>query len=237
MKILVLLFYYNRPQLVLNALESLRDTTYSDWTCAFIDDGSDHEGKSIVTEYFKDSPELLEKFKFYNTGDTKAAKQARGGSIFGKFANDAIQESDADIGVMLCDDDALFPTYLEGLSIFFMAFPHIQYAYSHVISWMPTAETFAAVKTRTIADCAQLNLTGPINPWSRVDSSQVAWRLSCNKEGGCWFPHPQTSALDAALYAQLFNKYGACDFTGLIAQFKGWGPQQLGAHGGYDRVD
>lgn len=236
MKTLILLFYYNRPNMVKNALQSLVDTTSGDWECAFIDDASELPGKEVVEEFLKDRPDVLAKFNFHYIHDTKEAKLERGGSVFGSVANDIMRRSDADLCIMLCDDDALFPTYIEGLHSYFTANPDVQYAHSHLISFVPTEEDFAEVKKRQIADC-HLNYAHDINPFSMVDSSQVAWRLSCVKEGGVEFPSPRTVALDAVLYGQLFNKYGPCKYTGLIGQFKGWGVHQLGRHGGYDRKD
>jgi glycosyltransferase involved in cell wall biosynthesis len=227
MRILVLLFYYNRPKMVLNALHSIRDTTHGDFEVAFIDDGSELPGRPVVEEFFKDRPDILGKFKFFNTGDSRADKEARGGSVFGRIANEAIMESDADLGIMLCDDDALLPEYLSGLSDYFSVNPEVKYAYSHMILFNPVEEPFDSVKTRREAS-AYLNWTHPLHPFCQVDSSQVCWRLSCNKEGGVWLPHPQTSNHDATFYSGLFGTYGNCVFTGLVGQFKGWCGVQLG---------
>ena len=235
MRFLVLLFYYNRPSLVKNALLSLIDSTYQNFEVAFIDDSSDIPGEIVTRDFLSQHSELLSRFKFFHTNDTKQAKDARGGSNFGMYANRAIQESNADIGIILCDDDALFPTYLSGLCDFFRNSP-AQYVYSHLITFNPAIEDFNAIKTKTVASDF-LRHTHPINPFCAVDSSQVAWRLSANKIRNCWFPYPQTANLDAAFYAQLYAAYGDCIFSGLISQFKAQGPFQLGVHGSYDRVD
>ena len=118
-KILVLLFYYNRPNLVKIALKSILEHSYSNWEIAFIDDASEIPGKTIVEELLK---EHLNKIKFYNTNDSIENKLSRGqehGSIFGKYAQIAVEESDADYVLMLCDDDALYPGYLENLNKYF----------------------------------------------------------------------------------------------------------------------
>ena len=41
LKFLILFFYYNRPEMVLNAIKSLNKNTYKNFEIAFIDDGSD----------------------------------------------------------------------------------------------------------------------------------------------------------------------------------------------------
>jgi glycosyltransferase involved in cell wall biosynthesis len=226
LSVLILLFYYQRPKLVLNALESIKDSTYTNYEVAFIDDGSQTAGEPIVREYFKDSPEILTKFKFYNTNQTKEEKEKQGGSVFGSLANQAIKDSNSDLVIMLCDDDALYPTYLEGLNSFFSEQQETKYAYSHIILFDPLAEDFQVVKKRTEAS-DYLRYVHTINPVCQVDSSQVAWRRSCNVEGDLWFPYPQTVNLDASFYTLLFHKYGHCNWTGLISQFKGWFAKQL----------
>ena len=39
LKILILLFYYDRPEMVKNALKSIENSSYKNFTIAFIDDG------------------------------------------------------------------------------------------------------------------------------------------------------------------------------------------------------
>ena len=39
-KFLILLFYYDRPKMVRNALQSVKELNYKNWELAFIDDGS-----------------------------------------------------------------------------------------------------------------------------------------------------------------------------------------------------
>ena len=86
LKFLILLFYYNRPKMVLNALNSINKLSYKKFEVAFIDDGSDNPGEPIVRETLK--PSFLKKVTFYNTNDTVKAKIERGGSNFGKLANE-----------------------------------------------------------------------------------------------------------------------------------------------------
>jgi glycosyltransferase involved in cell wall biosynthesis len=118
-KILILLFYYNRPNLVKIALNSIKIHNYNNWEIAFIDDGSEEPGEPIVREILS---EHLDKIKFYNTNDSIDIKMLRSkehGSIFGKYAQQAVEESDADIVMMLCDDDALYPEYFNNLNKYF----------------------------------------------------------------------------------------------------------------------
>lgn len=221
LKILILLFYYNRPRIVRGALQSIQESTYKNWELAFIDDASDSPGEPIVREMFSD--EELSKTKFYWTED-KETKLERGISIYGSVANRAIMETDSDLGIMLCDDDRLYPDYLGNLDKYFSENPDRVYDYSHVIPFNPSILDYHQAQP---SPC-NLNRTEEINPFCQVDASQVAWRLACNKEGEVWFPSPQTINLDAALYAKLVKQYGPCRYTGFIAQYKAFFEGQLG---------
>lgn len=223
MKILVLLAYYNRPKMVRLALESVKSQNYDNWELAVIDDGSIIPAEKIVKEFFGDDSRV----KIYNTEDTDQQKIDRGGSIFGKFWNKAVEESDADIAIMLCDDDALYPEYLSKLNDYYEQNPDVIYSYSHVSIFDPSQTTdIHSVQTDT--GHWLNNHTEPINPFHQVDASQVSWRTWTFKQDRVAFPFPLTVALDAALYTQLFEKYGNCVFNGLISQYKGWFFGQLG---------
>ena len=89
MKILILLFYYDRPEMVKNALKSIENSSYKNFTIAFIDDGSPNPGKPVVEEIL--SSENLKKVVFYNTNQSSEDKNKQGGSIFGKYANIAME--------------------------------------------------------------------------------------------------------------------------------------------------
>ena len=116
LKFLIIFFYYNRPDMVRNALNSINKLTYKNFEIAFIDDGSEVKGEPIVRSILK--PSFLKKVNFIDTNDTVEDKINREGSEIGKYANEAIKESDADIVLMLCDDDAMVPDYLNSLNRF-----------------------------------------------------------------------------------------------------------------------
>lgn len=230
-KILILLFYYNRPQMVQNALKSINKSTYTNFTIAFIDDGSKSPGLPIVEQTLK--PELLDKVIFYNTENTIEQKLQQGGSIFGKLANQAIKDTNCDLAIMLCDDDAITPGYLEYLNEYFKLNPEINHCYSKVLFYNPILEDYTKSKNTTDykhkGTTYELNhYSKPINPYCKVDSSQVAWRIKCNLESNIWFPYPQTRNLDASLYKELFSKYGLCYPTHFYGQCKGTFGDQLG---------
>jgi|TARA_R110000796_G_scaffold75613_1_gene169487 glycosyltransferase involved in cell wall biosynthesis len=228
LKFLILLFYYDRPEMVKNALNSIKRTSYKDYHIAFIDDGSSTPGKPIVEELL-DSEELS-KVTFYNTNQSPSDKKTQGGSIFGKYANIATDKNPSDITLMLCDDDALTPGYLEYLNEFFHLNSEVNHCYSKVLFYDPSKEDYLESREHTPythvgSTFLNLNIyTTPVNPIGKFDASQVAWRTKCNIE----FPFPRTRALDSIIYTQLGDNHGLCYPTGIFGQCKGAFEDQLG---------
>jgi hypothetical protein len=215
-KILILLSYFERPKMVRNALASVlrAGELYSNWELAFIDDASPTPGRPVVEEMLQG---YLDKVRFYNTNCTDEV------SIFGSFMNQAIKDSDADLALILCDDDELCVDYLKNLNNYFLCHPSVVVCYSHVYYFDPFRERSSDV----VFDSKWLNsYTGVVLLEDNVDASQVAWRTLCNKVRGCWFPSPKTRNLDAAFYSQL----GEAPFSGFIGQYKGMHSMQLGQH-------
>ena len=200
LNISILLFYYNRPKLVLNALNSIKESTYKKYKVIFIDDGSEINGKDIVHTVFSEK-EIKEHFIFYNTNDTKEEKIKRGGSIFGMYANKGIEETKSEIVIMLCDDDALIKNYLFNLNEFYKKNENIKYSYSHIIEFNPLHETYYNKEKKYNI----LNHVTPINPYHNVDASQVSFRLECYQSDNVRFPFPLTQNLDANIYSQLYK--------------------------------
>jgi glycosyltransferase involved in cell wall biosynthesis len=229
LEILILLLYYNRPNMLHNALDSIRRLNYDNWRLAFIDDSSPTPGKPIVKKMLS---EYSDRIDFYHTHCTNQEKIAQGGSLIGLVMNNILKESSSDIAIMLCDDDALHHDYFDNLNKWFIKHPEMAYCYSHVIQYNPFKERplnymFRDTDIVRFSDKAEpryahrFNLTGDIIPSGRVDASQVAWRLKCNQEGEVWMPYPLTANLDSAFYRDLFNAYGSCPFSGFYAQYKG----------------
>jgi glycosyltransferase involved in cell wall biosynthesis len=216
-KILIVLFYYNRPNLVRTALNSIKNHNYSNWEVAFIDDGSEISGKSIVEEIFEDTSN----FKFYNTNDTiddKLNRNGVNGSLMGKVANEAILESDADYVLMLCDDDALYPDYLLKLNQYFQDNLEENYVYSHIKIFDPTTENPSVdlpFRDHT------LNKTDTICPFYALDMSQISWRRKPFEENeDIRFPYPFTVNIDAELFLKMYSNWGNIKFSGFIGQYK-----------------
>jgi len=222
-KILVMLLYYERPQLVRHSLESilLADERYNNWHLAFHDDGSQTPGEPIVREMF--SKDLLNKVTFYRTFANEQQKQASGGML-GFVMNQMIRDSDADIGIILCDDDALHPAYLKNLNNYYEQHPACLATYCHVVIFNPETDKWREAAN---TDHPLNHYTAPINPSGKLDAAQVSWKLSVNKTHNAWFPYPCRKNHDAHFYHQLYEKVGEVPYMGFIGQYKAIHPTQL----------
>lgn len=221
MKILILLAYYERYNMVRMALESIKNQSYSNWELAFCDDGSIEPGKPVVEKILNND---LHKVRFYNTNDSVEQKRKNGGSRHGAMLNDAMNQSDADIAIILCDDDILFPRYLELLNNFYTKNLN-NYSYCHVSVYNPLQiSEYSDIKINIYNS---YNHTADINPVNRVDASQVSWRLKEAKKNNIGFPSIKTSNLDADFYSKLYENFGLCSFNGIIGQHKGIHEDQL----------
>lgn len=239
LKFLILLFYYSRPKLVKNALQSLLDSTYRNYELVFIDDSEDQSAGTEAYNWWWDNN--IKKGdpihgRYLHTQDTLEEKTKRGASNFGFYANYAMKQSWADICFLLCDDDFIYPTYMEHLNRYYQKNPTVMYSYGHIVLFDPLTEKYENVIKRKEAS-PYLNWQHPINPFCQVDSSQVSFRLQEAKAAGIEFIYPRTENLDADLYAKLHNKFGPCIWNGGIAQYKGWHSKQLGRTHSYNEVE
>lgn len=202
LKILILSTYYEKPNMVRNALQTIlnNNETYKNWELAFIDDGSIKKGRPVVEEILKDH---LDKVKFYYTNDSIEKKLSRGGSFFGQYMNKSIEESDAEICFWLMDDDFLFDDYFFNLNKWFN---ENKDEYICCCNWMRYFIPSNNVEIWTAYNKERNRTKGGI--WS------VAWRTECNKMGGVKFPYPLTISLDSPYMKDLYDKYGVPQLRG-----------------------
>lgn len=232
MKITILFSYYNRPKLLVNSIKSLLKANefHDDWELFFCDDGSPIPGDPYVKNLLA---EHIRKVTFFNTHMTPEDKVQQG-IVIGRVANEFLAAATGDIVITLADDDELVPTYLHDLSTYFQNNPSVMYCWSKVHIFNPLVNKSADVD----------NVVGPFNSWvgsinpvNKVDTSQVAYRLSCFREHGVRYPtttsrssNPAIGNIDGHLFQQLFDKFGECPATDLIAQYKGVHEHQLVWH-------
>ncbi len=230
-KFLIILAYYKRPELVLNAINSIKNLQYENWQLDFIDDSGDNNFQDILLNFGFDNS----KVNYIPINDTDEVKKSIGGSRHGHFMNESIKNSDADIVIILCDDDAILPNYLEDLNEYYTVNQNIVWAYSKVKYYIPNTESYLQAKedferVRHIGVIANLNINmSPINPDCKCDSSQVTFRRLCFTEKNIWYPYPQTKNLDSAIYNRMYQVWGNCHPTNIYGQCKGVFSEQLGA--------
>lgn len=228
MKVQILLLYFERSNLIRNALQSIKEMNYDNWELAFFDDGSVNEGEPIVREILENH---LDKIRFFNTYDSIEEKTKRRDSHVGLYMNYAVVTSDAEIVVVLCDDDAITPEYFNGIERFYSQNPNEVWAYCHVIRYDPTAQDYHTVLVDS-NDWYNRYITA-VNPACALDSSQVSYRSKCTKKEGIYWNFPQTGALDANIFEKMQNKYGPCGFVGCVGQYKAVFPDQMGKRNTY----
>lgn len=239
MKILILSSYYNRPVLVRNMLASVlaANEYHADWELSILDDNSPIPLEPILDKMMVGH---MDKVRTANSGMSFQNKIEQGLAL-GRWANQGIRESDADIAIFLTDDDELVPTYLRDLSSYFANYPDVPYCYSHIHLFNPLCQKSSEV------DCLGHKYNQwrePIDPVAKLDASQVAWRLSCCKEHGVWLKEstnefadmPWVKDTDRSFFERLFNTFGAAPFSGLVGQYKGVHEHQLLWHKKTDEV-
>lgn len=215
----IILAYYERPKIVLNALNSILDITYPNFRVTFIDDGSIIKGEPIAREVCSS---IIDKFDFYYIYNDIPQKIKQGGSIHGKYLNKTIYESDADHIIILCDDDSIYPNFLDNLNEFLnRAENHNKcYFYHNVVRYDSSTQTYKEGIERNDMTYSTNRWKTPINCNCVVDSSQVTFSKQATIDAGISYPYPQTSSLDAALFQKMFDKWGHCEYSGLISQLK-----------------
>lgn len=230
-KIEVLHFYCDRPHSIDTVFKSIQNACkkHDNISISVIDDSaiSDNNFK-LNAEKSSSFQNLNNKVKIFEVGCSIAKKIEIGDSIFGKKANEALEDSNADIVFMLCDDDAVHKNYFYELNNFYIKENDCKYSYAHIIP-------VYGVIDDNIFECKKFNLshklnknTKDINPQNRVDASQVSWRLKDWKKSGIKFPYPQTANLDSKIYGSMFKHWGSCRFNKLISQYKSFNKYQLG---------
>lgn len=216
MKVHIVMFYYNRPTMVRTALRSIREQTSHDWILSVIDDSSDFPAEPVVREELSDHQEKL---AFVNTNITKEYR-AKFHSTIGQHANELIRsrQDEAEIALILCDDDALYPDYIEKMTRFYQDNPDVIYAYSMVTVFDPTTGEYPCPGPLTQI---HFNRVGPVSPSGAIDMCQCSWRVKPFIKADILFPHRQTLALDWHVYVEMEKHFGLCMPMKFAGVFKG----------------
>lgn len=255
LEILIILVYYNRSNMMLNALNSIKNQTYKNWHLAFIDDGSMVPGapivKEVLSEYMqgpisgtrvreeKWSKETQGQVTLWRIDDTLEDKRKQEGTRHPEYMNRSILEcveSPESPVIILCDDDALLPDYLSDLNEYYKSNPSTLHSFCHVIPFDPTKE-LPSEELASRASSFWLNKRGTIHPFNAIDGSQSTYRRKVFSELGVRYPSPAHRCLDASLHQQLVEKAGLCPFNGIIGQYKGIFANQLGQRNSGNEYD
>jgi glycosyltransferase involved in cell wall biosynthesis len=208
-----------------NALLSVKNSTYSNWELCVIDDGIKSPAIEEIDRCFSLEDRIKHRISYIQTMDCNESKRNRGGSQFGLYANSAMMASDADIVIMLCDDDMLAEDYMERLNDFYLLNQDVKYSYCHLRFYNPKTNDFEGA-TNDYTDYLNAK-TYPINPVRELDSSQVTWRRRESIGDNILLPHPKTSNLDEDIFRHMYAAWGNCVFNGIVGQLKGIHEDQL----------
>lgn len=223
---LILLPYFNRPKLLRNALLSVKTQTDRNWILAFIDDASPTlDGIKLLFQMFDDE---IGQGKVHLYRVSREEKIQRNWTTQAVYLNRAIREIDADLCIILCDDDALLPDYVGNCrEYFYHTHPEAVYGYSQCIIYYPPDELPGShLPVRPF----HTNFTVPMNPIDRIDSSQIVWARDVQIHRGVWFPENRQYDLDAGLWIEMINHgFGLCPYMGFYGEYKACHPKQLGA--------
>jgi len=231
LKFLIVLVYYKRPKIVLNALESIKNLSYENWQLDFIDDSGDDAFRETLFNFGLDN----NKINYIPINDSTDTKIQQGGSRHGEFMNNSIKNSNSDIVVILCDDDAVVNGYFEYLNEYYQLNPEVNWAYSKVYFYDPTKESYINGKTEDQLTYQHPGSTytlnqynSPLIPMGKIDGSQITFRKKIFTEGNLWYPSPQTRNLDESIFKKIIQQYGYCYPTFTYGQYKGAFADQLG---------
>lgn len=229
--ILLIIPTFNRVEGLKRAITSILNQDYKIWKIAVIDDGCIFPAKDIILEIAND--EELNKIYFYHTGENAEIKLARknqtkdsagtydsydqhAGAFFFPTINKAMSEIDFDIASFLCDDDLLVPGYLTALNTFYKNNSDVTYSYSQCVLFDERFENWW--EARTINH--RFTRIGKVDPFMRLDTSQVSWRSKVFKEDGCRLLELPHSNFDAYWFQSIAKIYGLCPPNFLISQYK-----------------
>jgi spore maturation protein CgeD len=106
-RVSVLLTAYNRPGMLVKAIESVLAQTFTDFELIILDDNSPHPDQRQVMAQYWDTPQV----RFYKDNIQNQDRRAR--VRYAVLANIGLKLADGDYITYLCDDDLYLPHRLE----------------------------------------------------------------------------------------------------------------------------
>lgn len=238
MKAHILIPYYMRSQYLLNAVSSIaqQDISPELLRVTIIDDSpTDHPDTVTAAQWrkdydFRNDVRLLDP-RIITVNETLKDKEAQGLTRMGAAMNNELRETDADLALVLCDDDCLYPRALENVIQFFAANPNEVWGYGMAMRFNPNY-VYPYVKELGFFYPADVThpYTADTPAKNKLDISQVVWRPEAMREADAWFPrrtHPRKRPLDFYFYERMDKAYKTCPFMNFVLQYKGTHPDQL----------
>lgn len=254
MKLLYTVITYKRPQMLRNAIRSIYNEGLL-WSSR--DHTTKHQIEIVIVDDCE--AEAIEEFGAQKSGeydgmriiqprDTLMQKHGHTASRVGWALNKAVMESDADIVMMLCDDDLVYPWAAEKIIKFFEEHPEEDWGWGSACTYNAVTCNFPTIETN---DGMQLihgqivTAEGENSPPGKrdvpfmertvaaniLDISQVAWRRESQIAHNIrWIDksHPNRNPIDHMVFHQMDSRFSeGCPNMDILVQYKGSHDTQL----------
>ena len=258
MKLLYAVITYKRPMMLLNTIKSIQHEAFLWSTREYM---PEHGIEIIVIDDCE--AEALESvgaqrilggtgIKIIQPGDTLAQKKEHTASRVGWGLNKAVQESDADLVMMLCDDDLVYPGAAQWILKFFEQHPDEDWGWGSVCVYNATSCCFPTIHTdddMQFIDGEVVNAEGANVPpgrrdvpfmkrttaANRLDISQVVWRRQSQIDHDIrWSDksHPKHQPIDHMIFHQMDGRFSnQCPNMDIMVQYKGTHAEQISSAG------
>lgn len=217
---LVILQSYNRPTMIVDALEGIKNQTFKDFFVVVVDDGSDFDVMPIVYDILKEPTPVVRVCKL----PKMSMKNRIWNNRQGWYLNEIVQGTNADFFVINSDDDVMHPEYIEKTRQYFIDNPEVMYAYGPCREFDRTKGEKPNDESQLVIDFKQ-----PVSGKDVLDICQVAFRTKPfqDKEKALMFPEGKFWGLDGMVFRQLEKMYGKCPYFPHMTMYKGMGSYTL----------
>lgn len=193
LKVSVILNSYNRPKMIVDAINSVKNQTYDNWELLIIDDSSNKETIEAIKESIKDNDRCI----LLRSGVQEQDRNKT--TRYATCINIGLQSASGELITYLTDDDIYYPQRLEKMVESFSN-PEISLVYDRqrVVRFNSCGTTELYIR----------NLIGITNSHRcEIDHNSIMHRKSCLEKTGPWDDNAcNWGAGDAAFFITL-NKY------------------------------
>lgn len=248
MKILYTVITYKRPKMLRNAIRSIQ---YEGLIWAAQDHPPNHQIEIIIIddceaeaidELGAQRSGAYDGMRIIQPGNTLAQKKGHTASRVGWALNKAVQESDADLVMMLCDDDLIYPGATEKMIEFFEAHPDEDWGWGSACPYYADSCDYPIIYTiggKQLIDGEVVWAEGSPCPSEKrdvpfmarthaanvLDISQVVWRRQSQITHNIrWADksHPKSAPIDHMIFHQMDARFPeGCPNMDILVQYKG----------------